>query len=80
VAAAGEMKIAYLMLSLHSACVYISLSRFPCQFLQGSRKKSIRAQRLLHLILEVRVPLGRLEAEHIFIESFLHPFSMINSP
>jgi hypothetical protein len=80
VAAAGEMKIAYLMFPLHPACVYVSLSRFPCQFLQGSRKKSIRAQRLLHLILEVRVPLGQVEAEHIFIESFLHAFPMSNSP
>lgn len=31
-AAAGEMKIAYLMFPLHPACVYVSLSRFPCQF------------------------------------------------
>jgi len=53
VADAEEKKIAYLMFSLHSACVYISLSRFPCQFLQGSRKKTIRAQSLLHLISEV---------------------------
>ena len=74
------MEIAYLMFSLHSARVYISLSRFPRQFLQGARQKSIRTQRLLQLTLEVRVPLGRLEAEHIFIESFPHPLSLINSP
>jgi hypothetical protein len=74
----GEMKIAYLMFPLHSARVDISLSRFPRQFLQGSRKKSIRAQRLLHWILEVRAPMGRGEVG--FLESFPHPFSMINSP
>lgn len=32
------------------------------------------------MILEVKVPLGIPEAKCIFIESFPHPFFMINSP